>query len=447
MQNELDYAITANTIMPHVEGWPTVAGYRENRDRIREFAQARPNAMLGFIGREWGANTNSGLGLSSTNRRALTLTTSRGGGAVMNSRPVSESSSAVGNYYSGTSVTITAKPYPGYVISHWIVGGNRVNNAQSVTVDINAAQTVELHFANCPAANLRITAVSAARNDWVEIHNPTNRGLSGRGLYLSDSNSNPYKWRLPAVVLQPGETVLIPMRSNDTDETLKHLRANFNLAFRETLRLTHHSGRTLQTVEVTRMRRDQVQRIGRDGTWAVERDTRLPPPEPPTISVPVRLMAQDTISWTRREGAVVQITGNGTYTAALTLPNAEHIASLALMTDGSTFAWPDGFLNVPRAPVNWSNARVEFTSVVINNAPVGINWGNDSNHLVKRGDETSGDGRINLELWSGWWEPYRRLTGVTSIPTTGGDSTSFTLNGGAPITTIVVTFTVTGIPS
>jgi hypothetical protein len=442
--NELSHAIDANIIQPQNPNWPTISAYRDNWDRIRAFARARPDAMLGFIGRDRDASSNSGLGLNSSNRRALTVTTSAGGGAVMNSRLVPESSAAVGNYYHGSAITVTARPYPGYVVSHWIVDGEPFEASESVSVTMNAAQTVRVVFRKCDTANLQITAISAARDDYIEIHNPTDRVISARGLYLSDSGSNLHKWRMPHMIVRPGATVTVVMRSSIEDEsTLKRGRTNFNLAFRETLRLVDRDGNVLQNIEVTRMRRDEAQYLGRDGNWRLERDRHLPPPEPPpAVFVPVRLMAQDTDSWARRESPVVQIIGDGTYTATMTLPPSANLVSLSLASDGATFNWPEGFSGVPRAPASWSSARVEFTSVSINGDAVGINWSSD---LVRRGDDSAGGGRVNLELWAGWWEPNQRLTGVVSVPTYG-DSTSFARSDGAPITSISVTFRVTGVP-
>jgi hypothetical protein len=239
------------------------------REAIRDYALQRPDHMLAFIARPWAASTNSGLGFSQSSRRTLTMTTSRGGGAVMNSRTVSEDSTVAASYYRNTSVTITAKAYPGYSVSHWIVGRNRIAAADSITVDFTANTTVELHFVKSPDATLRITAISAAGGDWLEIHNPADTALTTRGLYLSD-NSNLFRFRVPAVIIRPGETVRFATSANESLEPLKHCRTNFNLSFRETLRLTASDGTVLQAVDVTLLRRNQVQRMGRDGNWRVE---------------------------------------------------------------------------------------------------------------------------------------------------------------------------------
>jgi hypothetical protein len=136
---------------------------------------------------------------------------------------------------------------------------------------------VQLHFVKDNDVNLRITAISATGGDWIEIHNPSDVALSARGWYLSDS-SNLFRYRMPPLIIRGGETVRFRTRSNDTPEsqvaTLKRCQTNFNISFRETIRLTAADGNTAQAVDVTLLRRNQIQRLGRDGNWAVETENR-----------------------------------------------------------------------------------------------------------------------------------------------------------------------------
>ncbi|MCL1831893.1 MAG: CotH kinase family protein [Oscillospiraceae bacterium] len=438
---EHEYALRAKTFG---DGWPHSESVHDSRELMRAYINERPAQMLSMIGRQWKAVSNSGLGLSAANRSGLTLKTTAGGGAVMNARIVGEQSQAIGNYYNGTSVDITAKPYPGYEVSHWFIGGTRRDATDKVTITINGAQTVEIYYKKSANVNLRVTAIRAAgdRDSWLEVFNPTDKALSTKGLYLTDG-SDKHKWRCPAVIVRAGETVRIAANRNETDVTLKNMRMNFNLSFRETLQVSNSRKTVLQSADVTLMKDWQIQALSREGVWRVVNDSE--PPQKPQLSAPIRLMAQDSISWTKREGDVVNITGNGTYTATLNLPPSEHIASLALMSDTATFRYPNGFAHVPVLPAAWGDVQVNVTSVRINGASAnsGVNF---TERLVKRGDEAGGGGRVNIEIWTAWWEPNQRLVGVNKLPIDSEGAHAFTLSGGEPLTSFTVEFTVSGIP-
>jgi hypothetical protein len=118
-------------------------------------------------------------------------------------------------------------------------------------------------------AQLQINVVKATGNGWIEIHNPTDRTLSAKGLYLSDSDNNHQKWALPSIIVRPGETVRVLARNNEVDPALKRARTNFNISFGERLRLVDSEGEVLSLVEVTLMKRDEVQQRQRDGKFAI----------------------------------------------------------------------------------------------------------------------------------------------------------------------------------
>jgi hypothetical protein len=273
IQPEHEYAIEAG-LFDDIGNPATSPSVRiqTNRESIREYILHRPERMLDMIGLPWNAPYNSGLGFARNNRRPLTVTTSTGGGAVMNSRIISENETVTGNYYSGTSVTVTAKPYPDYSVSHWIVGGNRIDAVDRITVDITSASPeIQLHFVKNGDAELRIRVISATGGDWLEIHNPSDTAFSAKGLFLTD-NSNRFRFQMPTVIFRPGGSVVFKSRSNSDTVTPKRCQTNFNFSFRETLRLSSADGRVLQAADVTLLKRNQVQRLGRDGNWTLSVD-------------------------------------------------------------------------------------------------------------------------------------------------------------------------------
>jgi len=117
IENEHNHAMRINAINPQDGWWPTIDGVNNSRNAIRRFAQDRPAFMY--------ASIYSNLGFNRSNKFSINITTTAGGGAIMNSRPVTELQSVTGNYFTGTQINITARPYPGYIIDHWMVNGIR----------------------------------------------------------------------------------------------------------------------------------------------------------------------------------------------------------------------------------------------------------------------------------------------------------------------------------
>ena len=68
------------------------------------------------------------------------------------------------------------------------------------------------------------------RSDWVEIQNRSASTLSLDGWYLTDVAIEPFKWRLPAVQLSPGESLLVFASGKDRAEAGSELHANFRLS-------------------------------------------------------------------------------------------------------------------------------------------------------------------------------------------------------------------------
>jgi hypothetical protein len=259
IENEHNYAHIMNLFSDRN---PSRSSVTRSRDAIRNFAQDRPDYKFRHI--------EDTLGFAREDRYEVNLALRGGGEAVMNTRPVGESQKVTGNYYNNTSITITAKPYPGFAVDRWLVNGVG-RKGGSVTVD--AAADVELIFRPCPYfmanGHLYISEVKARGNDYVEIRNDTGVTLCTKGMYLSDSNSNFFKWQMPAVLIAPGSSLVITGRGNNRDVSLKGARANFNVGFGERVRLVDSGGNVISLVEVTLMSRDEVQRRMKNGNYSV----------------------------------------------------------------------------------------------------------------------------------------------------------------------------------
>jgi hypothetical protein len=121
---------------------------------------------------------------------------------------------------------------------------------------------------NLDIGTVKATSFNSQANDWIEIVNWTNRAVSTRGLYLTDSNSTDDKWQMPSFVIPPAVNEVpgrLRIRTSDNTELnafLKRAQVNFNVGFGERLRLTKTNGELvndLVRVEVSIMMSDEVQ--------------------------------------------------------------------------------------------------------------------------------------------------------------------------------------------
>jgi len=248
--------------------WPDWGEVEQSQRQIRDFLNQRPNEVKGHI--------TSELGLSGTT--ATNFTNSSNGEAVMNTRPVKSGQSVTGNYYTATTINITAKPFPGYIVESWTVDGDSqpgtdiagAGNWNKITV--NAGADVSVTYKRDSAADdagILITAVKGSGSEvpgWIEITNYSGGIVSLGGMYLSDNNDDYSKWEIPEININSGDTVRIATSNNDSGEIAQ---TNFNLVFGERLRLSDSQGNVLQTVEIGLMNENQVQRRGDDGRWRI----------------------------------------------------------------------------------------------------------------------------------------------------------------------------------
>jgi hypothetical protein len=259
-------------------GWPTAEAIFTNPEAgfghaaLRSFLQNRGNTTRGVP-----SHIESELGLRWSARTEVSLTAGANGDAVLNTRPVSAGNTLRGSYWfnSGSTVTITAKPYPGYVVAN--VTGATAVAGQHNTYSVSSGGSVSITFAKDPNDTPRINALQARRGNWIEVTNFSDQKLSTKGLYLSDGNNNFFKYRIPGIIIKPGETILFWTSSNTYSPALSntpghlHKRSNvgFGINFGERLRLTRHDGEVIQLVEISMMTDRQKQERQADGNWTI----------------------------------------------------------------------------------------------------------------------------------------------------------------------------------
>jgi hypothetical protein len=278
-------------------GWPSEIGQVENSEPsmgVPTFMQERGAALQTHIT----TAHPSGLSQSGTGTATTLTINGDGGSATLNTRMIGLSRTAAPfpndprvartvtvNYFGGVDIPVTAHPWSGYELDHFTVGGTPVPAAQvqydhgRQFINVQPGAQVGVSFRTIPGATVQISRVQARSQNWFEITNYTNRTLTTRGLYLSDNYNadeeseqrrpHDHRFRMPALIVRPGETVFFALASNDTDDHLKRAQANFGLTFGERFRLADARGNILQHIEISLMGHSQIQQRGGDGFWAI----------------------------------------------------------------------------------------------------------------------------------------------------------------------------------
>lgn len=163
------------------------------------------------------------------------------GGVQINSL-LNEKEDYTGTYLKELPVTLTAKPGINEQFSCWLVDG--VPYTEEVLVlqgDKVTGDSVEVRLVTVKSETpqLQIAAVSAkGHDDFIDICNLSDKAVSTKGYYLSDTEDL-YKYRLPVLVVEPGETIRFVGKDNYSVESLGQFTVNFNLKEGEVLSLSY----------------------------------------------------------------------------------------------------------------------------------------------------------------------------------------------------------------
>ncbi len=165
-----------------------------------------------------------------------------------------------GTYLKEIPVTLTPCLGPNEVFSHWLVNGETVEETTLVLAgeDVGGEEiTVQLVTEEVAEPRLQIVAVATrGQQDYVELVNCSVSPVSTSGYYLTDSEE-PWKYQLPALVLEPGESLRLVGENNNSIESLGQYGLNFNLKTGENLRL-FYKNQLIDSVELPQMSEDGV---------------------------------------------------------------------------------------------------------------------------------------------------------------------------------------------
>lgn len=105
-------------------------------------------------------------------------------------------------------------------------------------------------------------------SDYIEITNRSGATVDLTGWYLSDDETNAYKWRFPQLIIEPGQSVIVFASGFDRKDDPAHLHTNFSLSSEgEQAVLSDSKGRLMDKVDFDLLRKDQAWTRLPDGSW------------------------------------------------------------------------------------------------------------------------------------------------------------------------------------
>ncbi|MBQ8953556.1 MAG: lamin tail domain-containing protein, partial [Clostridia bacterium] len=120
------------------------------------------------------------------------------------------------------------------------------------------------------ASNASYRSESGVLSDWIELTNRGGEPIDLGGYALSDKASKPARWRLPSLVLQPGECLVVYASGLDRVMDNGELHASFSLAAEgESVLLYTPSRQVIDAVTWDNLKTDQSYVRQDDGSWAV----------------------------------------------------------------------------------------------------------------------------------------------------------------------------------
>lgn len=240
-EEELQYMLEETSLLEEEElwFWESATGSYDtvklNYSRILEFAEKRPATVLGDLSSHFDCAMED----------AYTLYLHWGGEyystAQVNSIHVDREEFS-GIYFAGVPVVLKPCLAENERFVHWIVNGDVREEEELQLGDFDVkdqAIHVELVVEEAEAPVLQISAVRAkGTGDFIELINLSHQSVSTLGYFLSDGEDL-YKYALPAMTMQPGETKRFYGKDCMDLEGLGEIGLNFNLKKGETVTLTY----------------------------------------------------------------------------------------------------------------------------------------------------------------------------------------------------------------
>lgn len=226
----------------------------ENYEIIRNFAEERPQYVL--------ADIVENLGGSYEELYRLCVQCKNMRSTVQINSILLEEEEFENFYFADIPVTVKPHMAQNEIFDCWIVNGDIRKDweLQLTKADLaNQEIRVELVVHKPDTALLQISAVRAkGHNDFIELLNDSDMPVSTKGYFLSD-DENVYKYAIPAMTIQPGESRRFYGKDCMDAEGLGQIGMNFNLKRDEIVTLTYGT-QTIETLRIPKLLEEGIYR-------------------------------------------------------------------------------------------------------------------------------------------------------------------------------------------
>jgi len=198
-------------ILRHFIRWNGNMGdFFDHTNRIRAFANQRPNLMKSHI--------RGQFGLPGVHELTISNAEIEKGFVSVSTLDIVESEWR-GDYFEDNPFQVTAIAKPGYAFSHWT--GSVNSNMRTLSINITNAMNLVPHFevSTSNEQNIVINEINykseeiADAGDWIELYNPNTTSIDIDGWYIKDENENNI-YELSDVQLEPnGYSILVSDQS------------------------------------------------------------------------------------------------------------------------------------------------------------------------------------------------------------------------------------------
>lgn len=197
----------ANEAVKHRERWD-ISNWtvQEHLQRMRTFAEERPEYLRGFIKDFFDVGDN-GL---------INLTSSGGGSIKLNSLNLNVADSVwQGIYFRGNPITVKAIPADGYKFDGWT--GDVTSNGDSLSISVTGSTDLHANFVidTSVIKNIVINEINYNSSedfelgDWIELYNRSEQSINISDWYFSDSDSAHKFIILAGTIIEPGNYLVL----------------------------------------------------------------------------------------------------------------------------------------------------------------------------------------------------------------------------------------------
>lgn len=244
--------------------WANAETFANSRNEIRDFAKNRPKVIF--------RDLRKVLSLEET-MYTIKVENSTGLKTNLNTQIATTAQTISGEYFTAFDVPVKTEAFSGYEFDHWEVNGKTYTDKEiNITADMvgENGEVVVKAFSKKTVSDqpLYISEVYTTGNaDWIKLYNPNNVAVSTKGFYLSDDETILNKWNIPAVTIEPEQSLVIVCKNNKDSTALMKLVTNFSLKEGEVLSLSDSGGKVIGKVVIQDVGENQSQERQPDGTY------------------------------------------------------------------------------------------------------------------------------------------------------------------------------------